>query len=907
MVKRLKRLSIITRILVVAAFALVALTAALLFVTQRTVGDTMQQQFEQEVLAVNNLQHYLVYQRGRPAIVHGKLQFGTWTVNGDTSIVDEIKRATGGEATEFQDINGRFIRVSTTLLKPDSTSRAIGTQLFGPAATALSAGQNYTGISPILGQKYVARYELVRDRHGQVIGALFSAIPIATVDTAIAHILRVVLLVGAIALSLLLALLFAVARPIGLAIRRTADVAQHLAEGNIHQSITIHSEDEVGQMANAFRAMIGYQQRMADIAMAIARGDLAIEIQPKSALDSLGVAFQGMAANLRRVAEVAHQIAHGDLSVAIEPQSSKDVLGAALKNMVANLAAHEAALARSRSDLEESEAHNRLIVERALDAIVTTDAQGLITGWNPRAETLFSRTRADALGRTLDEIIILPQVAQSGTDETRQPLQLARLLHGRFETNGLCPDGTPLPIEIAAASVGSGATASYIAFIREISDRKRAARRLATQYALTRVLAEAKNLEDAAPRFLQVTCESLDLKVGALWTIDPEANVLRCTAIWATPAFADAAIVNVTTLIPLAPGKGLPGRVWASGEPLWIPDMRRDPNLPRLRAAEASGLYAVLLFPIRGSDMTLGVLEFFNNEIQEPDEELLIMLTATGGQLGQFIERTAAEMALAQARDEALEASSVKSTFLANMSHELRTPLNAIIGYSELLQEEAEEAGLEDYVADLRKIQASGRHLLSLINDILDLSKIEAGRMDLFLETFSIAQLLDDVQAIIVPLAEKNANTLLVHCDTATIGDIHADLTKVRQSLFNLLSNACKFTKEGKVSLTATRGQEADGDWITFVVSDTGIGMTPEQQARLFQAFTQADTSISSKFGGTGLGLVISRRFCQMMGGDITVASEYGVGSTFTMRLPAVAVTAGAERSKVVVHEGALS
>jgi signal transduction histidine kinase len=210
-------------------------------------------------------------------------------------------------------------------------------------------------------------------------------------------------------------------------------------------------------------------------------------------------------------------------------------------------------------------------------------------------------------------------------------------------------------------------------------------------------------------------------------------------------------------------------------------------------------------------------------------------------------------------------------------------------------------------VADLRKIQASGRHLLSLINDILDLSKIEAGRMDLFLETFSIAQLLDDVQAIIVPLAEKNANTLLVHCDTATIGDIHADLTKVRQSLFNLLSNACKFTKEGKVSLTATRGQEADGDWITFVVSDTGIGMTPEQQARLFQAFTQADTSISSKFGGTGLGLVISRRFCQMMGGDITVASEYGVGSTFTMRLPAVAVTAGAERSKVVVHEGALS
>jgi signal transduction histidine kinase len=239
------------------------------------------------------------------------------------------------------------------------------------------------------------------------------------------------------------------------------------------------------------------------------------------------------------------------------------------------------------------------------------------------------------------------------------------------------------------------------------------------------------------------------------------------------------------------------------------------------------------------------------------------------------------------ARNEAEAANQAKSTFLASMSHELRTPLNAIIGIAEMLREDAGDLRREDEFEPLDRVLGAARHLLTLINDVLDLSKIEAGRMELHLEPFALAPLVDDIVKTIEPLAAKNANRIVAQYN-GVINAIHADQTRVRQALLNLISNANKFTSKGTITIDACQQTENGREWITLAVADTGIGMTPEQIGRLFQEFSQASSSTASKYGGTGLGLVISQRFCRMMGGDITVESEPGRGSTFTIRLPRI-------------------
>jgi signal transduction histidine kinase len=247
------------------------------------------------------------------------------------------------------------------------------------------------------------------------------------------------------------------------------------------------------------------------------------------------------------------------------------------------------------------------------------------------------------------------------------------------------------------------------------------------------------------------------------------------------------------------------------------------------------------------------------------------------------------------ARDAAEAANSSKSQFLANMSHELRTPLNAIIGYSDLLIEEAEELDAQDLVPDLEKIRSSGKHLLGLINDVLDLSKIEAGKMEMSLETFEVRDVVSAVAAMVRPLVEKNGNVFEMSI-ASDVGTMHADLTRVRQILLNLLGNASKFTSKGTVSLAVTREDSKEREWIVFAVRDTGIGMTPEQLSRLFQPFTQADPSTTRKYGGTGLGLSISQRLSRLMNGTISVVSEPGMGSIFTVRIPVEVTDAKLQR-----------
>jgi len=289
------------------------------------------------------------------------------------------------------------------------------------------------------------------------------------------------------------------------------------------------------------------------------------------------------------------------------------------------------------------------------------------------------------------------------------------------------------------------------------------------------------------------------------------------------------------------------------------------------------------------SDEIGSLMDGFNamlSDIQQRDTALRGANEELQTRTQEITQRRQAQEELLKAKHVAEEASRAKSTFLANMSHELRTPLNAIIGYSEMLEEEARGSENSGNIQDLQKIQAAGKHLLSLINDVLDLSKIEAGKMTLHLETFDVTGMIEEIVATLQPAVEKNRNTLHVRL-ADQVGMMRADITKVRQILFNLLSNACKFTDHGSISVDVDRRLEDGRDWIRFEVVDTGIGIGAKQKENLFKEFAQADTSISRKYGGTGLGLAISYRFVQLMKGRIAVQSEPGQGATFRVDLPA--------------------
>ena len=300
--------------------------------------------------------------------------------------------------------------------------------------------------------------------------------------------------------------------------------------------------------------------------------------------------------------------------------------------------------------------------------------------------------------------------------------------------------------------------------------------------------------------------------------------------------------------------------------------------------------------PVRSKD-ELGLLAMSFNAMTDKLRSATARLTETNAQLerrNEEVERQRIELARAMqraedAQEQAEEANRAKSRFLANMSHELRTPMNAIIGYTDLLLDEDPEMTINEARPDLNRMASAGRHLLSLINDVLDLSKIEAGKMTIFLETFDGPEVVREVVATANLLAAQNNNTLRVRLG-AGFGAIRADQTKVRQVLLNLLSNACKFTRDGEITLDADVSRIDKLEWVVFEVCDTGIGMTPEQMAHLFEHFRQADTSTTRKYGGTGLGLAISRTFCRMMGGDIMVKTGLGQGTTFTVELPAVGI-----------------
>jgi signal transduction histidine kinase/DNA-binding response OmpR family regulator len=337
--------------------------------------------------------------------------------------------------------------------------------------------------------------------------------------------------------------------------------------------------------------------------------------------------------------------------------------------------------------------------------------------------------------------------------------------------------------------------------------------------------------------------------------------------------------------IPIASGRGtITGRAALGRQVVHIADVGADPEFTMKGWYEKVGSRTMLGVPLLREGIPIGVMVLMRRVLRPFTDSQIALVTTFADQAVIAIANASLFDEIQDKSRQLEQASQHKSQFLANMSHELRTPLNAIIGYSEILQEDAVDLGQDNLVADLKKIESAGRHLLGLINDILDLSKIEAGKMDIYLEDVEIVPLLEEVRSIIVPMAEKNANVLEYRL-ADNLGSMHTDRTKLKQSLLNLFSNGSKFTQNGRLTLDVKRF-ETDKPMVSFAVSDTGIGMTEEQLGRLFQAFNQADASTTKKYGGTGLGLAITRNFCQLLGGNVTVTSKPGEGSTFTIVLP---------------------
>ncbi|HSJ32666.1 MAG TPA: ATP-binding protein [Longimicrobiales bacterium] len=585
-----------------------------------------------------------------------------------------------------------------------------------------------------------------------------------------------------------------------------------------------------------------------------------------------------------------------------------------LESQAAELEELAAELETLNEELRVAEGRMRAIVESALDAIVTTDESSVITGWNRQAEVTFGWTAKEAIGRTLSDTIIPPQHRAAHRRGMERYLATGekRIMDRRIEITGLRRDGTEFPIELTVSSSRPGNHTVFSAFIRDLTERRIAEDRIAAEHAVTRILAESHTLDAAAPRILAAIGERLGWAVGVFWIVDPGSDVLRVAGRWSMPEPALETFIRVTEHTAFRRGVGLPGRVWDSGEPIWVEDVVHDPSFPRAEAARAARLHGALAFPIRSGAEVLGVVEFLHPDVLSPDEGLLTAVEVIGGDIGQSVRRVRAEeerdrllaemerinMQLTDRTIEAEAANRAKSEFLANMSHEFRTPMNAIIGYAGLLEAEIVGPLTDEQRSHLKRIRSSSDHLLGLVEDVLDLAKIEAGRITVEHESARADVPVMAALDLIQPQAEERRLRVESDCGPESGLFFIGDVDRVRQIVANLLSNAVKFTEPGghiRVTCDATSSPDPEaslagsGPWICIMVEDTGIGMEQDQIAAIFEPFVQGETGRTRTKGGTGLGLTISRHLARLMNGDLTVRSTPRKGSCFKLWLPTAA------------------
>ena len=583
-----------------------------------------------------------------------------------------------------------------------------------------------------------------------------------------------------------------------------------------------------------------------------------------------------------------------------------------LESQAAEMQEQAAEMELANDELAAAEARLRSIIDSSLDAIITTDAHSIITTWSHYAEVIFGWRPDEAIGKALSETIIPERHRQAHQQGVERYLSTGekRILNQRIEITALHRDGREFPVELTVSAARWGNDVIFSAFVRDLTERNRAQQRVAAQHDVTRILAESHSLSDAAPRILRGIGERLQWGLGVFWVVDPRSDVLRPVGEWHASDLSVADFVAVTEQTRFKRGAGLPGRVWESGQPIWIVDAATDENFPRANAAAKAGLHGAFAFPICVAEELLGVIEFYHHGVVEPDESLLTAVEVIGGDIGQSVQRVRAEeerdrvlaamerlnQELADRTAEAEAANNAKSEFLATMSHEFRTPINAIIGYTDLLEAEVTGPLSDAQKAQLKRIRVGSRHLMGLIEDVLDLAKIEAGHIRVEQEAVNACEPIQSALELIELQATDRELTVQSECDP----DVHfiGDVDRVRQILANLLSNAIKFTESGgSITVRCEITTEPDDAaqlsrsprWACLMVHDTGIGMSEEQINAVFEPFVQAETGRTRTKGGTGLGLTISRRLARLMNGDLTVDSRPGNGSCFKLWLPAPA------------------
>ncbi|HET9962765.1 MAG TPA: PAS domain S-box protein, partial [Nitrospiraceae bacterium] len=547
--------------------------------------------------------------------------------------------------------------------------------------------------------------------------------------------------------------------------------------------------------------------------------------------------------------------------------------------------------------LLQSQERNRVIVDTALDAVISMDAAGIITDWNAQAVNVFGWQREEALGRRVSETVVPARDRIAHEEGLRHFLATGEgpILNRRIEMMAVHRTGYEFPVEVAISPARLGDAYIFSAFVRDITARKRSERQLASQYAVTRVLSESRTLEEAGPKILQAICESLEWELGVFWRLDRQGNVLRCLELWQSPGLKADEFVLATWQHAFGMGAGLPGRIWQSGQPAWIADVVREVNFPRAEAAAKVGLHGAFGFPVRVGTEVEGVIELYRREVRDPDEQLLKMVTDVGLKIGQFGERARAEEALRRTEVQLQQSQKMEAVgrLAGGVAHDFNNMLTVIRGYSELVLSRL--APTDAFRKELEEVKKAADRASGLTGQLLAFSR----RQFIAPKVLDINAVIHNMEGMLRRLLGEDIIELCTVLDPE-VGQFKADPGQIEQVIMNLAVNARDAMPNGG-RLTVETGNAQfghrrsrlpmgaePGSYVTVVVRDTGHGMDEETQSHMFEPFF----TTKEKGKGTGLGLSTVYGIVKQSGGFIDVESKPGRGATFKIFFPRVGTVA---------------